>query len=291
MAINVAATALDVPVTFGTAGLWFDSGDALIPVTVTLGRAFYVHSPPAARNTALDSYYNAQARDSAGVAGRGVIKLVVSFCPNGAWDAFDAAYDPVIVVTVTLTSNAGFKGAMLNDGDDTVIDVTVTDLFQADTVARRIGQLTGLKAESWIETNAQLMNALSSQRLSTTMISFFVAVSVAFGIASVLAISVTQRTREIGILRAMGMRRSQMLQVFLIQGAVLGMAGSAFGAAAGYALVWSFNTFGPRLFYIPLMPSLIPLTMLSATITGVLAAMVPAWRAARLNPVEAIRYV
>ena len=176
-------------------------------------------------------------------------------------------------------------------GGVTVIDVTVTDLFQADTVARRIGQLTGLKAESWIETNAQLMNALSSQRLSTTMISFFVAMSVAFGIASVLAISVTQRTREIGILRAMGMRRQQMLQVFLIQGAVLGMSGSALGALAGYALVWSFNVFGPKLFYIPLMPSLIPVTMGLATITGVLAAAVPAWRAARLNPVEAIRYV
>ena len=176
-------------------------------------------------------------------------------------------------------------------GGVTVIDITVDDLFQADTVARRIGQLTGLKSESWIETNAQLMNALSSQRLSTTMISFFVAMSVAFGIASVLAISVTQRTREIGILRAMGMRRNQMLQVFLIQGAVLGMSGSAAGALAGYALVWAFNTFGPKLFYIPLMPSLIPITMGLATVTGVLAAAVPAWRAARLNPVEAIRYV
>lgn len=176
-------------------------------------------------------------------------------------------------------------------GGVTVIDVTVTDLFQADKVARQIGLLTGMKAESWIETNAQLMNALSSQRLSTTMISFFVAISVAFGIASVLAISVTQRTREIGILRAMGMRRNQMLHVFLIQGAILGLAGSALGAIAGYALVWIFNTFGPRLFYIPLMPGLIPITMLLATVTGVLAAMVPAWRAARLNPVEAIRYV
>lgn len=176
-------------------------------------------------------------------------------------------------------------------GAVTVIDVTVNDLFQADQIAARIGRLTGLKAESWIETNAQLMNALSSQRLSTTMISFFVAMSVAFGIASVLAISVTQRTREIGILRAMGMQRGQMLQVFLVQGAVLGLAGSAAGSAAGYALVWSFNTFGPKLFYIPLMPSLIPTTMLAAMVTGVLAAMVPAWRAARLDPVEAIRYV
>ena len=132
MAINVAATALDVPVTFGTAGLWFDSGDALIPVTVTLGHAFYVHSPPAARNTALDSYYNAQARDSAGVAGRGVVKLVVSFCPSGSWDAFDAGEDTVIPVIITVTKDAGFTGAVFNDGDDTVMAVTV-DLGATDT--------------------------------------------------------------------------------------------------------------------------------------------------------------
>tara|TARA_R110000850_G_scaffold277144_2_gene423971 strand:+ start:93485 stop:94687 length:1203 start_codon:yes stop_codon:yes gene_type:complete len=176
-------------------------------------------------------------------------------------------------------------------GGVTLIDVTVDNLFTADLDAQRIQKLTGMKAESWIETNAQLMNALSSQRLSTTMITVFVALSVAFGIASVLAISVTQRTREIGILRAMGIRQHQMLRVFLVQGALLGMAGSAVGAVAGIGLVWAFNTFGPKLFYIPLSPVLIPITMVFAAFTGVLAASVPAWRAARLNPVEAIRYV
>ncbi|RJG00420.1 ABC transporter permease [Noviherbaspirillum sedimenti] len=176
-------------------------------------------------------------------------------------------------------------------GGVTLIDVTVRDLFAADVAANRITRLTGLKAESWMQTNAQLMNALRSQTISTTMIRFFVALSVAFGIASVLAISVTQRTREIGILRAMGIRRRQMLQVFLVQGALLGLVGSTAGALAGYALVWVFNTFGPGLFYIPLPLGLIPVTMAAATITGVLAAMVPAWRASRLNPVEAIRYV
>jgi len=176
-------------------------------------------------------------------------------------------------------------------GGVTLIDVTVRDLFSADVAAGRIRRLTGLKAESWMQTNAQLMNALRSQSLSTAMISFFVALSVAFGIASVLAISVTQRTREIGILRAMGIRQQQMLRVFLVQGGLLGLAGSAAGGVGGSLLIWVFNTFGPKLFYIPLHALLIPLVMAAATVTGVLAAMVPAWRAARMNPVEAIRYV
>lgn len=171
------------------------------------------------------------------------------------------------------------------------IDVTVNEIFKADVISARISKLSGLKAESWMETNAQLMNALSSQSVSTTIITFFVGLSVALGIASVLAISVTQRTREIGILRAMGIRRTQILQVFLIQGAILGLIGSLVGALLGYVLVWGFNTFGPKLFYIPLPLGLIPAAMAVATIAGVLSALAPAWRASRLDPVVAIRYV
>jgi lipoprotein-releasing system permease protein len=176
-------------------------------------------------------------------------------------------------------------------GGVTVIDVTIDDIFAADVYAARIARLTGLKAESWIETNAQLVNGLRSQSLSTVMISVFVGISVAFGIASVLAVSVVQRTREIGILRAMGGTRRQIQRVFLLQGGVLGLAGSAAGAGAGYVLVWIFNTFGPGLFPIPVAPALIPGAMAVATLVGVLAAAAPARRAARLDPVEAIRYV
>jgi len=174
-------------------------------------------------------------------------------------------------------------------GGVTVIDMTVEDLFGADRIAARVHGLTGLQAESWMDTNAQLMNALTSQSMSTRMISFFVAVSVALGIASVLAVSVAQRTREIGILRAMGTRRRQLLRVFLVQGAVLGLIGSAIGALAGLGLVWVFNRFGPGLFVIPLPPALIPAAMAIATIAGMGAALAPAWRASRLDPVEAIR--
>lgn len=176
-------------------------------------------------------------------------------------------------------------------GGVTIIDLKVQEIFSADRVARRIARLTGLKAQSWMETNSQLLNALSAQSLSTGMISFFVAVSVAFGIASVLSVSVVQHTREIGILRAMGATRPKMLRVFLLQGAVFGALGSLVGSVLGYALVWSFNTFGPRLFTVPVSLPLIAMAVALATITGVIAAAVPARRAARLDPVTAIRHV
>jgi lipoprotein-releasing system permease protein len=176
-------------------------------------------------------------------------------------------------------------------GAATVIDLTVDDVFDAQAIAQRIARLTGLKAESWMETNTQLMNALRSQSLSTQMISAFVALSVALGIASVLSVSVVQRTREIGILRAMGTRQSQMLRVFLIQGGLFGLGGSLLGGLSGYGLVGAFNTFGPKLFHIPLNPLLLAAATALATVTGILSAVVPARHAASLDPVEAMRHV
>ncbi|WP_445344992.1 ABC transporter permease [Acinetobacter bohemicus] len=176
-------------------------------------------------------------------------------------------------------------------GGVTVIDLTVADIFEAENVAAQVGRLTSLQAESWIKTNAQLMNAISAQSLSTSMIIVFVAISVAFGIASVLSVSVVQRTREIGILRATGATRQQILRIFLFQGAMFGLLGSVLGSVASYALVWVFNNFGPGLFYIPVSINLIMLALLLAILTGVLAAAIPARRAAALDPVEAIRHV
>lgn len=176
-------------------------------------------------------------------------------------------------------------------GGVTVIDARVDEIFAADELARRIERLTGLQAESWMQTNGQLLNALTSQSMTTEMIRVFVGISVAFGIASVLAVSVVQRTREIGILRAMGSPRGQILRVFLLQGGLLGLIGSGIGGAVGWGLVQIFNIFGPGLFWVPVEPALVPVAMLIATLAGVLAAAVPARRAARYDPAVAIRYV
>ncbi|GGI89345.1 ABC transporter permease [Halopseudomonas pertucinogena] len=176
-------------------------------------------------------------------------------------------------------------------GGVTVIDTRVDEIFDAEQLARRIERLTGLKAESWMQTNGQLLNALKSQSMTTEMIRLFVGISVAFGIASVLAVSVVQRTREIGILRAMGSPRGQILRVFLLQGGLLGLIGSAIGCAVGWGLVQVFNVFGPGLFQVTVGPELILGSVLVAMFAGVLAAAVPARRAARYDPAEAIRYV
>lgn len=171
------------------------------------------------------------------------------------------------------------------------LDIKLHDLFEAQTIATRLQRLTGLKVQSWMETNTQLMNALQSQRLSTRMVGLFVALSVSLGIASVLAVSVVQRTREIGILRAMGASRQQIRRVFLLQGAILGLLGAVLGSLSSYGLVAIFNAFAANLFSIPVDLWLPLMATLLATLTGVLSAAIPARRAAALNPVEAIRYV
>lgn len=176
-------------------------------------------------------------------------------------------------------------------GAVTVIETTLEDIFAAEALAQRLAALTGLRAESWMSTNSQLLNALRSQTMTTQMIRLFVGLSVAFGIASVLAVTVVQRTREIGILRAMGSARGQILRVFLLQGGLLGLAGSTLGALVGWGLVQVFNLFGPGLFEIPVAPDLVLGAMAIATLSGVLAAALPARRAARLDPAVAIRYV
>lgn len=176
-------------------------------------------------------------------------------------------------------------------GGVTVLELKITDVFGADYWAQRLTQLTGLHVQSWMESNGQLLNALRSQTMTTQMIRVFVALSVAFGIASVLAVSVVQRTREIGILRAMGSSQQQILRIFLLQGGLLGLAGSLLGVMVGYALVQVFNGIEERLFLIRLEPSMLLTAIAIATAAGVLAAMVPARRAAKYDPAVAIRYV
>lgn len=180
-------------------------------------------------------------------------------------------------------------------GASTSIYVRVRDLYAADAAAQRIGRVTGLTSRSWMESNAQLLTALESQSASTTMIRFFVIVSVAIGIASVLVVSVIQRSREIGILRAMGTSRGGILRIFLIQGAIVGLLGSAVGCGMGAGLSVGFqaavrNADGSPLFPFTLTAELFLTSAAVATFAGVLAAIVPARRAARLDPAEAIRY-
>lgn len=174
------------------------------------------------------------------------------------------------------------------------MDVVLDDAFQADSFAERISAASGLQVDSWIRTNAQLFTAVNAQTLANTVIRLFVGLSIAFGIASVLAVSVVQRSREIGILRAMGTTRRQVLGVFLAQGAMVGLAGSLVGSIAGVGgiEIWLAavrNADGTPLIPVTIEPAILATTIGMAVATGLLAAVMPAMRAARLDPVVAIR--
>jgi lipoprotein-releasing system permease protein len=179
-------------------------------------------------------------------------------------------------------------------GGVTTIDMTVQNIYAAEEIAQRIQAANAVEADSWIKTNAQFFTAVQAQETSNSLIRLFVALSVAFGIAAVLIVSVIQRSKEIGILRAMGSSRGRIMRVFLLQGGLLGFVGSLFGAVMGaVALVYWHSVArqadGSELFPLILERRLFILTALLATLTGLLAATAPAVRAAKLDPVVAIR--
>jgi len=174
------------------------------------------------------------------------------------------------------------------------LDLTVADIFEAQPVADRLRGATSLNVESWMQTNAQLLAALRNQSVSNNLIRSFVVIIVALGIASVLVVSVVQKQKEIGILRAMGASRSMILQIFLIQGAVVGAVGSVLGSMLAFTLLNVFsaiyrNADGQPLFAAELEPRFIAMAALVATAVGLLSALIPARRAARMDPVQAIR--
>lgn len=180
-------------------------------------------------------------------------------------------------------------------GSVTQLDLKVADLFGAEATAQRIAAATGLKAESWMLTNGQLLAGLRNQTVTSRLIRIFVTIIVAVGIASVLVVSVVQKTRQIGILRAMGARRDQVRAIFLLQGGLVGLLGALAGAMLAVALILVFsqiyrNADGSFLIEPRVEPLLLLSSMLVAFVTGLLAAWLPARRAARMDPVAAIRH-
>lgn len=180
------------------------------------------------------------------------------------------------------------------EGGASGIEVRVREIYAADGIAAEVVRRTGLVADSWMTTNAQLLRGLRSQSASSAMIQVFVVLAVALGIASVLAVSVVQKSREIGILRATGTSTRQVLRIFLAQGAILGGIGSAIGVAIGIGLGTFFASLATNPDGSPTFPVDLDLMLYlrSAAIAigvGTMSALLPARRAALMNPADAIR--
>ena len=196
--------------------------------------------------------------------------------------------------TWVLTSLRHAQALYALPGGATTIELKVAEVFDAERIATDVHQRTGLDADSWMALNRELLTGLSAQSSSKNMIELFVVIAVALGIASVLIVSVVQKSREIGILRAVGTAPRRVLLVFLIQGMVLGLGGSLLGSAMGAAFSKMFESIalgpdGAPKFPVQLDLGLFVFATAVATSVGLLAALIPARRASRLDPATAIR--
>jgi len=175
----------------------------------------------------------------------------------------------------------------------TRVEIKLADLYAADALAPRIRALTGLDAKSWTEQAAQLLEALQAQAQTGYILKAFALLTIIIGVASALLLSTYRRRPEIGIMRAMGAGRWFVMVVFVSQGALIGLMGGLFGAAAGYGVLLAFparDSFGPGQSGLPIdiAQGAYGLAILLTTLGAILASILPARAAARLDPVTAI---
>lgn len=180
----------------------------------------------------------------------------------------------------------------------TSIDIKLAHIFDANTIADRLKLQVPYKIDSWMRENQELLTALSAQSQSSNLILVFTTLAAGFGIASILITVVTSKLREIGILRAIGATRKQIIGIFTLQSTLLAAIGGIIGAGLGIGLslaAYRVRTAqavpgqGGQVFPIDLRWQLVTGAIAIAIAVGFAASLYPAWRAAKVNPIEVIR--
>jgi lipoprotein-releasing system permease protein len=183
-----------------------------------------------------------------------------------------------------------------------VIEFKIDDIYKAAEVGHELAQAAGagFMTTNWMEQNKPLFQALKLERLVTFITVGLIVFVAALNILISLTMMVMEKTRDIAVLMSMGTRKSQVRKVFVAQGALIGLVGTAIGLVLGYVLSWMgghyhFFALAPEVYsidYVPFAPRVVDgiLVAVVAVATSLVATVYPSWSASRILPAEALRY-
>ncbi len=174
------------------------------------------------------------------------------------------------------------------------------DIFQASEIARSLEHALGLEywARDWMQLNRNLFSALKLEKTMMFLLLVLITLVASFNIVSTLTMIVTEKQREIAILKAMGATRKGIMRIFMLNGLVIGATGTIIGVPLGYTFLWliqNYWTFDPTVYYISHVPVHVQavdviLVSFSAMLISFGATLYPSWQAAKLDPAAALRY-
>ncbi len=172
------------------------------------------------------------------------------------------------------------------------IEMQLNEVFDAEEVTKL--ELEAVVAAeytitTWISENESLLSGLQGQSISSLMIQIFVIVSVVLGISSTLAITVLQKSKQLGILKAMGIQDGDASLIFLFEGVLLGVFGAIIGLLLGIGLLYAFTTFSGTDIPISFDAGFLALSAGIAILASTLAALSPAIKSSKLSVIEVIR--
>jgi lipoprotein-releasing system permease protein len=183
-----------------------------------------------------------------------------------------------------------------------VLEFKVDDIYQAEQISRQLEQAAGkgFMATNWMEQNKALFRALRLERLVTFITIGLIVFVAALNILISLTMMVMEKTRDIAVLISMGTRKSQVRRIFIAQGVLIGVFGTAIGLVLGYTLSWAGGHYhllslAPEVYsidYVPFAPRAMDGLLVALVAIGVslIATVYPSWSAARILPAEALRY-
>jgi lipoprotein-releasing system permease protein len=188
-----------------------------------------------------------------------------------------------------------------------VIEFKLDDIYAAGDAAHQLEQAAdlssgshGFMATSWMEQNKALFRALRLERVVTFITIGLIVFVAALNILISLTMMVMEKTKDIAVLMSMGTKKAQIRRIFVAQGMLIGVIGTALGLVLGYAISWAgghyhFISLSPEVYsidYVPFAPRIVDGVFVALVAVGIsfIATIYPSWSAARILPAEALRY-